>query len=77
VYAENFMLELLVFDDGSQRQILKHVVDALEDRAWVVDVFAEALLALFAESEMPIDVAVFVVSTEQDNLFRVLQFERH
>lgn len=77
MHAEHFVLELLVLDDSSQGQVLKHVIDALEDTVRVVDVLAESLLAFFAETEMPVDCAVFMVATEQDNLLGVLQLQGH
>lgn len=75
VDAKNAILSLLVKDNSTERHPFKQVVHLLEHRAWLIDVFSKALCALLTETEVLVDVAVLVITSEKENLPRILQFE--
>ena len=75
--TENLVVCTFIVDDGSERQVLKHIVELLENRVGVVDVFTEAARALLSQAQESIDVPILVVTSEQENLFRVLELQCH
>lgn len=64
---------LFVGDDGSEGHVLECFVDLGEAAVGVVDVFAESLGALLAESEVLVDELVLVVSSHEIDLLGVLE----
>ena len=70
--AEDAILGLLVKDNCTERHPFKQVVHLLEHGAWLINVLAEALGALLAETEILVDIAVLVVASQQENLPRIL-----
>lgn len=68
---------LFVGDDGSEGHVLECFVDLGEAAVGVVDVFAESLGALLAESEVLVDELVLVVSSHEIDLLGVLELQSH
>ena len=77
MYAEYFVLGLFVTNETTEWHIFKHVIDLLENTVRVIDVFSESFSTLLSKTEIPIDVAVFMVSSKQENLFRVFKLQSH
>lgn len=68
---------LFVGDDGSQRQIIKSIINLCKATIRIINVFSKPLGTLIAESEILVYISVFVVASEHDNLLWILQFQRH
>lgn len=77
VNAEYLIVRALVVDNSGQRHVFKHIVKLLEDRVGIVDVFTKASCALLAETMVPVNVAILVVSSQQEDLLGVLQLKSH
>ena len=71
--AENLLL--FICHDGSQGHVLESLVDLGEHAVGVVDVLSEPLGALVSESKVLVDVLVLVVSSQEYDLPRVLEFQ--
>ena len=74
VAAEDFTV---LSNGGCKRKVLEHFINLREATVGIVDVFSEASGALGSEAKVLVHVLVFMVATQQDNLFGVLQFESH
>lgn len=68
--AKNF-----IFGDGSQGQPIKKSVDPVEDGILVFGFFVKFFGALVSEAEVDVDLAVFVVSSDEVDLLGVGDFE--
>jgi hypothetical protein len=77
MHTENLVVGTFIVDDGSERQILKHVVEFLEDRVGVVDVLTTAAGALLSQSQVAVHVAVLMVASQHEDLLGVLELQRH
>ena len=77
MYTENLILGLFVTDETTKWHIFEHVINLLENTVRVIDVFSESFSTLLSKTKIPIDVAVFMVSSKQENLFRVFELESH
>ena len=77
MYTENFILGLFVANETTKWHIFEHVINLLENTVRVIDVFSESFSTLLSKTEIPIDVAVFMVSSKQENLFRVFKLQSH
>lgn len=75
--AKDFVSIRLVIYDCSQRHVLKHIVDLLENRVGVVDVFPQPGSALLPKAPVAVHVSIFVVASQQEDLLGVLQLQRH
>jgi hypothetical protein len=64
MHTQYLMSNCLVFDNSRKRELVKHVVDLLEDTSRVVDIFLESLSTFFTKAKMPIHISVFVVASE-------------
>lgn len=73
--AKDTILRLLIENDGTERHPLEQVVHLLEHGARLFDIFVETLSALLTEAKILVDIAVLVVTTEHENLPRILQLE--
>ena len=61
-------------DGASEGHVLEEVVHALEHGVGLVDLLLESELAFFTETGVNVDSAIFVASSDQVNLLRVLDF---
>jgi hypothetical protein len=77
VNAEYLIVRALVVDNSGQRHVFEHIVKLLENRVGIVDVFTKASSALLAETVVPVNVAILVVSSQQEDLLGVLQLKSH
>jgi hypothetical protein len=66
---------LLISDDGSQWHLLKALIDLCETTVWIIDVLTKSLSALISESKVFVYVFVFMVSSEQNDLLWISEFE--
>ncbi len=73
--AQDSILSHLISNHGAKRHPFKQVVHLLEDRVWVIDVFVEALCTLLAKAEEFINISILVVTSEKEDLSRVLKFK--
>ena len=77
MHTENFVFRSFVADTGSKWHVLEHVVHLLEHTVWIGDVFLESLRAFLSESEILVHITVLVVSSQQEDLLRVLELQRN
>ena len=77
MHTENLVVGTFIVDNGSERQILKHVVEFLEDRVGVVDVLTKTAGALLSQSQVAVHVAVLMVASQHEDLLGVLKLQRH
>jgi hypothetical protein len=66
----------LVTDNGSQGHLIKCFVDFGEHTVRVVDVFVKSLLALVTEAKILVDISIFVVASQKNDLLWILQLQR-
>lgn len=67
----------LVIDDSDQGEVLKHVVDDVEDRSWGIGVFLKSSLAFVQKAKIRVDPFVLVVSPKKVNLVREFDLKSH
>ena len=77
VNAEDFVVGAAVVNDAGERHVLKHVIQAVEHTRSVIYVFVEAALTLLTQAQVAVDVAVFVVSSQHEDLLGVLELQSH
>lgn len=67
----------ILADGGRKRQVFEHLVDLCKATVGIVDILTETSSALSSETQIFVDMLVFVVATQQDDLLGVLQLESH
>ena len=72
VQADNFLV-----NHRSQWKPVKQIIDFVKDGVDVGWFFTQATAALFSEAESIVDPLVLVVTSQQVDLFRILDFESH
>lgn len=75
--AEHFVLRQLVVDYGSQRQVIKHVIDFAEHAAWTVYVFPQPSGTFFSKAQILVNISILMVPSEQEYLFGESQLKSH
>jgi len=73
--AQDPVLCLLVKDDCSKWHPLEQLVNLLENRAWVFNVLIKTLSTFLTETEVLVDMTVFMVTAQKEDLTRILEFE--
>lgn len=63
--------ENVLLNDCSDRQLLEDLVDPVEEGVTIIDVFLELGSALVSETHAAIDLAVFMCSSKQDEVFGI------
>ncbi len=76
VDAKNTILSSFVLYNCTEWHPFEQVVELLEHTVGFVDVLMEALGTLLAETKIAIDVPIFVVASQKENLARILQLKR-
>lgn len=66
--TESFLLSSGISDNSSEWEIVEKCVDFLEDTVWGVDIFSKPFFTLVTESQMPVDLDVFMVSSDKEEL---------
>ena len=69
------MIGRFVLDDRAKWQPLKEIVHFLEHTVRIFDVLSKTPLALQSEAEEFIHLSILVVSSQQEDLLRVLELE--
>jgi hypothetical protein len=64
-----------ILDNSSQRHIVKDLIDFAENRILIRTVLIQPSLTLVEEAESVIDALVFMVASEQMNLFGISEFQ--
>ena len=66
-----------LIDDGGQWKPIEQVIDFVEDGVDVSWFLTESATALFSETESVVDPLILVISSEQMDLIRELDFQGH
>lgn len=66
--------EDVLLDNSSDGQLLEDFVDPVEEGVTIINVFLELGRALVSETHAAVDLTVLVRSSQQDEVFRVLDF---
>lgn len=64
-----------ILDNSSQRHIVKDFIDFVENRILVRTVLIQPSLTLVVEAEAVIDALVFMVASQEMNLFGIPEFQ--
>lgn len=75
--TQHLVLGALVTDNRSERKVLKHLVDLGEARVRLSDVLFQTLGALISETKVAVDIFVFMVAPQKEDLLGVLKLEGH
>jgi len=71
--AENSLL--LVINDGCEWHLFESFIDLCKNTVWVINVFMQSIGAFLSKTKISINVFIFMISSKQHNLLRILQFE--
>ena len=66
---------LFISNNSSKWHLLEGLIDLGKHTVWIVDVFSESLGTLISESEIFIDVFIFVITSQEHNLFWIFQLK--
>lgn len=77
MHTENLVVCALIIDDSCQWKVLKHVIKLLENTIGIIDIFTKASIALLTQSQVFVDVAIFVVTTQHEDLLGVFELKSH
>ena len=77
MHTKDLIVGALIIHDSCQGEVLKHVIKLLENTIGVVDIFSETSIALLAQSQVLIYVAIFVVTAQHEDLFGVFELASH
>lgn len=77
VNTEHFVIGSFIINDGGEGHEFKHIIELLEDRVGVIDVFAKTAGTLLTEAEVPVDISIFVVASEQEDLLGIFELQGH
>ena len=77
MHTEHLVLSGLVNDDSSQRHVLKHLIDLVKNTPRSIDVFPQSPCTLFPETQVLVDILVFMVPSENEDLLGILQLQSH
>ena len=73
--TEDFVASRLVRNDTCKRKPFEQVIQLLEHTVGIVNVLTKSVRTFLTKTEISIDVPVFMIASEQEDLLRVLQFE--
>lgn len=66
---------LLISNDCSQWHLFECFINLGENTVWIIDVFSETFGTLIAETQIFVDMLVFVVSSKKHNLLWIFKFQ--
>ena len=72
VATENLLV--FIFNDCCEWHLFESLVEFSECTVWIVDVFTESFGAFITKAEMSVYVLIFMISSEQMDLFRKFKF---
>ena len=75
VRAQDTILSQFILNDCAERHPFEQIIHFLEHTVWLINILVKSLGALLAKSKILVDVSVLVITTQQEDLSGVLEFE--
>lgn len=66
---------LLISDDSSQWHLFECFINLGKDTVWIVDVFSKTFFTLITETQVHIDMLVFMITSEEHDLLWIFELQ--
>lgn len=66
---------LLISDDSSQWHLFECFINLGKDTVWIVDIFSKTFFTLITETQVHIDMLVFMITSEEHDLLWIFELQ--
>ena len=73
--THDFVSSLFVIDHSGKGEPLKQIIELIEHTVGIIDVLRESLGTFLPKSKISINISVFVISSEEENLTWIFQLK--